>query len=265
MSRQDNEREAARVTIVGGQPPGNARAIDDALPVALEQLLKMAAVDEAFRAALLTDWRQTVEAAGLTVVPTEARILEVVEADQLRRMIEQVEKRLAGEERRGFLAAAAAAVLGLAGGSAVLASGCRTAPQPPLQPQPQRGVRPDRPPPPPPPRNGPVPAGIRPRRTPVPAGIQPMPRPPQRVQPTAGATPELQPRFSGAGASSQGPYRGRPNAGMAVSPRRRPPDAGPPDAGSKPPPRRIPPKAGIPPDRHRPRTNAGVRARDKDD
>lgn len=239
MSPQDSEREAARVTIVGGQPPGNARALDQGVPVALEQLLKMAAVDEAFREALLADWSQAVEAAGLTVVPTEARILEVVEAEQLRRMIDEVGRRLAGEERRTFLAAAAAAVLGLAGGSAMLASGCRTAPQP----QPQRGVRADRPP-----MTRPVapPAGIRPRRTPVPAGIQPQPPPPRRSLPYAGAVPT-------------------PQSGQL--PRRPSPDAGPPDAARKRPLRRQPPPAGIPPDRVRPRkpnVKAGMRSRDDD-
>lgn len=233
MSPRDSERDAARVTIVGGQPPGNARAVDQGVPIALEQLLKMAAVDAAFRAALLVDWRQAVEAAGLTVVPTEARILEVVEVEQLRRMIDEVGRRLAGEERRTFLAAAAAAVLGLAGGSAVLASGCRT--PPPQQPQRSPLTRPIAPP-----------AGIRPRRTPVPAGIQPQPPPPRRPLPYAGAVPT-------------------PQSGQV--PRRPSPDAGPPDAGRKRPVRRQPPPAGIPPDRIRPRkpnVKAGMRPRDDD-
>ena len=48
------KKQAARTTIVGGQPPGNERDLPP-IPVALERLLGMAAAEEAFARALLTE------------------------------------------------------------------------------------------------------------------------------------------------------------------------------------------------------------------
>lgn len=54
MSKTRKVHQPAKTTIVGGQPPGNSRDMAT-VPVGLEELLGMAAVDGAFAEALLTD------------------------------------------------------------------------------------------------------------------------------------------------------------------------------------------------------------------
>lgn len=186
-TRDGDERQAARTTIVGGQPPGNDRPLMQ-IPVGLERLLGMAAVDEGFCQALVADWRGAAAASGLELLPTEARILEVTSSQQLRQMIAQVPRRLVAEDRRAFLSQATAALLALAGGAAVAtsAAGCRTT------------------------RRDPLPAGQPPRRPPT---SQPTTRPTRPVD--AGTAPMLKP----AG------VRPLPNAGMPA-PRPRPVNRG---------------------------------------
>lgn len=115
-------REAARTTIVGGQPPGNAREVPP-IPVGLEHLLGLAAASPEFAEALRRDPRAAVQATGLALSASERAILSAVPAPALDQMVSQMNGRLAEPERRRFLEHAALAVAALVGGSALAACG----------------------------------------------------------------------------------------------------------------------------------------------
>lgn len=162
----DSRRHAAKTTIVGGQPPGNARDLPP-VPVGLEQTLHLAAASPDFADALLTHRERAVEASGLSLTHSERGMLRAVDDATLRQMIAQVDRTLAQPDRRVFLERATAAVALLVGGASL--AGCDkpgsggTAPKKKLPertpdriPRTTTGARVDRPDPPP--------AGIRPDR-----------------------------------------------------------------------------------------------------
>lgn len=140
------------------------------IPAGIEQLLGMAAVDEAFAAELLKRREAVIESGDVQLAPTERALLASIDGAALEAMIAGVRKNLPDGERRAFLSMAANVALGLAASGAVASSlgGCidRCIPTKGIQPdrpKPQvpdsAGVRPDRPPQP-----DPQPAGIRPDR-----------------------------------------------------------------------------------------------------
>jgi len=198
------EMRAVKTTIVGGQPPGNQRAMQP-VPVGLEELVAMAAVSEDFSGALWDDRGKAVDASGVELTATERAILEAVDDEALKQMVTTVGSRIPEQDRRGFLNMSAAAMLALVGGGSLVAgaAGCdRTT----------KGIRPDHP----------GPTGARPDRPEEPvepvtktgsepepetkkpdAGRPPMPptgarpdRPerPDRPRPTRGARPNRPPR-----------------------------------------------------------------------
>jgi len=192
MSEKTKSHRAAKTTIVGGQPPGNDRDLTT-VPVGLEELLGMAAVDDAFAEALLTDPVQTVEASGVTLTATEQAILGALDRAALEPMIARIADRLPEPERRAFLEQATAAVVVLVGGGAALgAAGCKEGNRSTTaekkepkgrKPTPREavdtGARPDRPEAQPDrPKPQPV-TGVRPDRPPVrpDAGVKPRERP----------------------------------------------------------------------------------------
>jgi len=132
------ERQAARTTIVGGQPPGNTRP-QQVIPTGIEELLAMAAVDASFAAALERDRAMALEASGVELTATERAIFDAIDASALRRMTGSVGHSLPEQDRRTFLGRSAAALVALVGGASVT-SGCDRG----LQSVPA-GVRPDRP------------------------------------------------------------------------------------------------------------------------
>jgi len=192
-----SDRRAAKTTIVGGQPPGNERPLIQ-IPVGLERLLGMAAVNASFREALVEDWRTAAVASGFELTPTEGQIIETIGAERLRRMVAQVAERLAVGERRSFLSHAAAALVVLAGGVTAVASAAGCRPSRPSRPSEQQSNIPNagqpvrRPPKPlPKPASRPTSRPTRPidKPTPKPAGqvARPLPnagmvapRPPRR-------------------------------------------------------------------------------------
>lgn len=128
MSRKKEkrgEKRAAKTTIVGGQPPGNQRDLPP-IPVGMEELLSMAAVDDQFASALLQDRRRAIEASQVPLTPSEKAILTSIDNSMLDRMIACVDGLFSPTRHREFLSKAAAALLVLAGGSGVLlgGSGC---------------------------------------------------------------------------------------------------------------------------------------------
>jgi hypothetical protein len=158
MSETRKPHRAAKTTIVGGQPAGNSRDVAT-VPVGLEELLGMAAMDDDFAEALLTDPDPAVEASGVTLTSTEQTILRGLRQATLEPMIARIRQHLPEPERRAFLEQGAAAVALLVGGGALLAAtGCKDDRKPsarkttsPRRMAPDRdavdtGARPDRPP-----------------------------------------------------------------------------------------------------------------------
>jgi hypothetical protein len=169
------------MTIVGGRPPGSGQGIG-AIPRGIEVLVRKAAVDAEFRAALLDERAAAAAQIGLTLEPAEASMLQGVPQAQLEAVIGRT--RVPQEQRRAFLGNVAAAMLAALG---VTTTGCGPEPPPapagiaPDVPPPTEGIRPDMPPP----------TGIAPD-VPPPRGIRPdMPpeKPTERPEAPGNADP----------------------------------------------------------------------------
>ncbi|MHC4661994.1 MAG: twin-arginine translocation signal domain-containing protein [Planctomycetota bacterium] len=130
------KKQAVKTTIVGAQPPRNERPMQN-IPVGIEQLLAMAAVDNEFAAALMNDHESAIAASEVELTETEKGILSSIPAPALKQMIGNVRGRIPLKERRTFLKKSAAALLALvSGGTALLA---------PQETRASRGSRPDKP------------------------------------------------------------------------------------------------------------------------
>lgn len=113
-------KQAAKTTIVGGQPPGNQRLLTE-VPVGLEQLLAMAAASEEFARALRADPDDAIAASGLRLTATERAVLGATPEPMVAKMIARVETLLPRPERRLFLEQAAAALVVLLGAGTLAA------------------------------------------------------------------------------------------------------------------------------------------------
>ena len=197
------KQKAVRTTIVGGQPPGNERPLQP-IPVGIEELLAMAAVDSEFADALFANRDRAIDASGVSLTATERAIIGATDTSMLSQMIKNVQGAIPDADRRTFMQRSAAALLAFLGGAAVVgAAACDqkvTGSRPIV---PNAGVRPegnpakaaestkDTPPdaetdkpdaPPPKPDAGPPPSKVRPRPS---RGIRP-----DRPQPTRGIRPD---------------------------------------------------------------------------
>jgi hypothetical protein len=145
---EDTRQQAVRTTIVGGQPPGNNRPMQK-IPVGIEQILAMAAVDDKFAAALLENREAALVASGVEITATEKVILATIETPALGQMIGNVRGRIPVKERRAFLKKSAAALLALVGGgfltTAALAEDAPMAPGGVRVDRKTKGIRPDTP------------------------------------------------------------------------------------------------------------------------
>jgi hypothetical protein len=167
MSKQDNEMEAVRTTIVGGRPPGSGRDLGN-IPRGLEVLLKKAAVDTDFRARLFAERGAAAASIELELDPAESAMLQAIPRTQLENIVAQTVVPV--EQRRVFLGRLAAPMLAVLG---IAVTGCPAQPtsqgirpgtgwtnQPPGNPQPPApqpaGIRPDKPPTDPPPAKPPA-------------------------------------------------------------------------------------------------------------
>jgi len=179
MSEHDRpvEQPAVKTTIVGGRPPGPGKPVGP-IPRGIEVLIKKAAVDPAFRRLLLETRDEAAREIDLVLDPAEAMMLKAAPAAQLEAIIAQT--RVHPSVLPAFLGRAAAVML-VALGAGTL--GCED------QEEAIKGIEPDRPPAKEvePPRNTPVPQGIRPDVPP------PVPKPPERVEPTDGIRPDRPP------------------------------------------------------------------------
>lgn len=88
-STEGDRLASPRTTIVGGQPPETAKELPP-LPTGMEKLLRLAAVDEAFRRVLLERRGEAAPAAGVELTSSERAILASVPAEQLEAMAAQV-------------------------------------------------------------------------------------------------------------------------------------------------------------------------------
>jgi hypothetical protein len=149
MGDRDHEergKRAVKTTIVGGQPPGNDRSLPP-VPVGIEELLGMAAVNADFARALRDDRGAAVRASGVALTSTEADILAAIDARTLTTMIGNVGGGVPNRDRRAFLQRASAALLVLAGGGAVAAAAsCGGERSPKYHNDVAGGARPDYPP-----------------------------------------------------------------------------------------------------------------------
>jgi hypothetical protein len=118
---EPTESPSPRTTIVGGRPPEDGAALPP-VPTGLPRLLRLAAVDEAFRGELLARRAAVAAAAGVTLTPSERAIVDAVPAAHLAAMIAGLPP--PAPDRREFLVRAAASAVLLLLGGASLGSGC---------------------------------------------------------------------------------------------------------------------------------------------
>jgi len=169
------------------------------VPTGIQQLLRLASVDAAFRAELLDQRAAVAALADVRLTASERAVLAAVSEQQLRSMIEGMPPPPVA--RREFLRAAAASAVVALGGAALVGAvgpGCdaEDIPRPfRREMETEGGIAPHEPPPPLPPKPEPLPP--RPENYPAPpAGIAPdLPPPrPEEVEPrTAGIAPDLPP------------------------------------------------------------------------
>ena len=109
-----SETASPRTTIVGGRPPEKDAATAP-VPTGIQQLLRLASVDEDFKRELLEKRDEVAVAADVTLSPSERAILRSLPAAQLAAMISSLPAPPA--DRRTFLqqmaAAAVTVLLGL--------------------------------------------------------------------------------------------------------------------------------------------------------
>lgn len=105
-------------TIVGGQPDKRERKHQIEVPVGLEQLLFLAARDEAVKTDLLADRIGTVARLGVRLRPSEVTTLEAISDAALKAMIGHL--RPENPKRRKIMGLVAATVTSLAAGTAVI-------------------------------------------------------------------------------------------------------------------------------------------------
>lgn len=240
-------------TIVGGQPPSEAQGVGSGVPVGVEELLSMAAVDPKFAAALQERPEQAIQVSGVLLTASERAILNSVGPASLGTMIAGVREVMPDEERREFLGHSAAAMLLLASGLGGTAASCDemgmtatgSRPDPPAEhkyPAPT-GARPDPPEPKPAPREPdmgrrPMETGSRPD--------EPPPKPHGFDSPKTGSRPdEPEPAPP---KPDQGIRRPSPTRGIRPD-RPRPPNRPPLSRGVRPDrPRPMPKSRGISPD-----------------
>lgn len=107
------------------------------IPINLEKLLAIAAVDEELEQLLFMNREAAIGRSGLPFTRTERNVLLAINQTALKRMVHHVRQRIPDEDRRIFLKTAAAAALLAFTGGGVLQAGC---------PGPCTGAQPDPPP-----------------------------------------------------------------------------------------------------------------------
>jgi hypothetical protein len=138
------EVPSPRTTIVGGRPPEEGAELPP-VPTGIQQLLRLAAVDPAFRRELLERRGEVADAAGLTLTQSERLVLRAVPPAQLSAMIDGLPP--PAEDRRTFLRETASSAVLLLGGAALAATemSCIRGAKADVPPEPNSPTRPERP------------------------------------------------------------------------------------------------------------------------
>jgi len=95
------------------------------VPIGMERLLGLAAVDEHLAEALERDPVALADGCGITLEPVEKTMLAVTSPEALRRMLSGIRVGLAAPDRREFMRHAAVIVTSLTVGGAAALSGCK--------------------------------------------------------------------------------------------------------------------------------------------
>lgn len=188
---REEEPRSPRTTIVGGRPP-ETNAKGPAVPTGIQRLLRLAAVDDAFRAQLLEKRDLAAPAAGVELTATERAVLRAASEAQLDAMAKHLPPPTSA--RRDFFRQTAATAAALLAGPVLLAcEGCGAGAV--------KGSRPDVPPPPPPPDDGGFaePPPERPDQNPMQteggaAPDEPPPPPPPPYPAPTGIAPDVPPK-----------------------------------------------------------------------
>lgn len=136
--RASDEKPASpRTTIVGGRPPESGDGLPP-VPTGIEQLLRLAAVDDDFREVLIERRGDAAAAAGVVLTPNERAILGAIPETQIEAMAGRLPP--PPPQRRVFLRQAAASAVVALGGAALMS--CEA-----CSPTATLGVQPDIPPP----------------------------------------------------------------------------------------------------------------------
>lgn len=109
-------------TIVGGQPPPSEKTGGKQIPVGLERVLYLAAVEPEFQQQLLHKRDRAAQERGLPLRGSEQMMLRAVPEPQLLASIAAIDTSDSNLERRGFLRAVAASAVTMAAGEALM--GC---------------------------------------------------------------------------------------------------------------------------------------------
>ena len=120
------ETPSPRTTIVGGRPP-EERAPARPVPTGIQRLLRLAALDPAFRDELVRRRAAAAGAAGVALTTSEAAVLAAIPTEQLEQMAGSLPPPARG--RRDFLRQTAATAVVLLGGAALASRSAARSPQ----------------------------------------------------------------------------------------------------------------------------------------
>lgn len=148
-------------TIVGGQPPGALKRTISGLPVGIERVLVLAAVEPEFLQELRGHRLAAVDGRGLTLSRSERAMLGAIPEAQLEATVRGLDTSERNLQRRSFLRTVAAGAVTIAAGEALIgcsdededrdaglvSEGIRPDMPPNLDASVSRGISPDMPPP----------------------------------------------------------------------------------------------------------------------
>jgi hypothetical protein len=117
-----SDEAGTATTIVGGQPPGRGRRPLDEVPLGVEQVLYLAAMDAQFHAALLRDPVAAVDDRRLPLRSTERAMLAALPAEHLQAAVLAIDTSDDNVQRRTFMKLVAAGVMTVAAAEAT--AGC---------------------------------------------------------------------------------------------------------------------------------------------
>ena len=117
----DKQNSDVGTTIVGGQPRKDRRQ-SVSVPAGVEKLLYLAASSEGVREELLRDRDGAAASHGIALTGSEAMMVRLAPAEQLRSMIDALDVSAANVQRREFLQAVAASAAALTAGASL--AGC---------------------------------------------------------------------------------------------------------------------------------------------